>query len=231
MPDRHSGHPSGGATDLMTSITHEQTAALPALAGPSERAVFVTDDDRRSRRLRKGAAAALLVSALWIVGLGIGMLGAGALPDVTLPLPGRSDAPKRPSSDSVRPTTANSPASDIGATSRAEHRRSTSTAAAERRAAATPSSKTSRPRARSRARTSRGATPPAAPPSVAPVVPAPVTATQPGRARRRLPAPPGQSQKAEVTPTTPAPRGQGSDNSTHAKDPSLDHPTAPTTPP
>jgi hypothetical protein len=49
-----------------------------------ERAVFVTDDHRRARRLRRGAYAAASLACLWLVGLGVGMFGLGGLPGISL---------------------------------------------------------------------------------------------------------------------------------------------------
>jgi hypothetical protein len=54
----------------------------------NERAVFVAEDGRRARRLRYVAAAGVLLSCVWLIGLGIGMLGLGKLPGVSLSIPG-----------------------------------------------------------------------------------------------------------------------------------------------
>jgi hypothetical protein len=53
----------------------------------NERAVFVAEDGRRARRLRYVAAAGVLLSCVWLIGLGIGMLGLGKLPGVSLSIP------------------------------------------------------------------------------------------------------------------------------------------------
>ncbi len=67
-----------------------------------ERAVFVADDDRRSRRLRTGVGAASAFALLWAAGLGIGMLGSGHLPGISLQIPGRgSDQPQSNESNEV----------------------------------------------------------------------------------------------------------------------------------
>ncbi len=58
---------------------------------PFERAVFVTDDDRRARRLRHSAFAAGLLACLWLVGLGLGMFGFGS----AKPLGRSARAPER----------------------------------------------------------------------------------------------------------------------------------------
>ena len=49
-----------------------------------ERAIFVAADGRRARRLRRVAFAAVFLACLWVVGLGVGMLGFGSLPGVSL---------------------------------------------------------------------------------------------------------------------------------------------------
>ncbi|HMJ01284.1 MAG TPA: hypothetical protein VK488_15765 [Gaiellaceae bacterium] len=49
-----------------------------------ERAVFVTDDNRRARRLRRGTFVAASLACLWLVGLGVGMFGFGGLPGISL---------------------------------------------------------------------------------------------------------------------------------------------------
>jgi pyruvate/2-oxoglutarate dehydrogenase complex dihydrolipoamide acyltransferase (E2) component len=56
----------------------------------TEPIVFVAEDDRRARLLRYGGAALVALACLWLAGLGIGMLGLGNLPGVTLPIPGVS---------------------------------------------------------------------------------------------------------------------------------------------
>lgn len=55
-----------------------------------ERAVFVTDDNRRARRLRHGSIVAAALACLWLVGLGVGMFGLGGLPGISL---GKNDNP------------------------------------------------------------------------------------------------------------------------------------------
>lgn len=49
-----------------------------------ERAVFVTDDNRRARHLRRAAIVAASLACLWLIGLGIGMFGLGGLPGISL---------------------------------------------------------------------------------------------------------------------------------------------------
>ncbi len=50
----------------------------------SDREIFVTDDDRRGRRLRRGAFVATALACLWLIGLGVGMFGFGSLPGISL---------------------------------------------------------------------------------------------------------------------------------------------------
>jgi len=63
---------------------------FPAPNSRAEPTVFVAEDDRRARLLRHGGAAVVALASLWLAGLGIGMLGLGNLPGVTLPIPGVS---------------------------------------------------------------------------------------------------------------------------------------------
>jgi hypothetical protein len=50
----------------------------------ADNAVFVARDGRRARRLRNAAIAVGVLAILWVVGLGVGMIGFGALPGVPL---------------------------------------------------------------------------------------------------------------------------------------------------
>ena len=166
-------------------------------AGP-ERAVFVADDDRRSRRLRTGIIAASAFALLWVVGLGIGMLGSGHLPGISLSIPGRGGG------DQARDPKENSSRSERLAAERAAV-----VAGAQRRGSAELSRDSTTPgrrpgTAQGNARgglvpgARRGAAPsPGGKPSAQP--PTPVTTPQPvgrGLARRGLTAPPGQLRKS-----------------------------------
>jgi hypothetical protein len=62
----------------MAVIEREQVQRHP------ERAVFVASDGRRARHLRRATIAAALIACLWVVGLGVGMLGFGSLPGVSV---------------------------------------------------------------------------------------------------------------------------------------------------
>jgi hypothetical protein len=55
--------------------------------------VFVAGDGRRARRLRHAAVIVGVLAVLWIVGLGVGMLGFGSLPGVALVKGAHNDPP------------------------------------------------------------------------------------------------------------------------------------------
>jgi hypothetical protein len=198
----------------MTSIAQEK---LPtASAAPVERAVFVTDDDRRSRIARRLALAALAVATLWLAALAIGMLGLGQLPGVSLPLPAGSGgkakqhAPQPASQPLVRSASIDAavPAAvrpDRNAVVRASTATSTTTRSARAKA------QSSVP-ARAAAAPARGRTPvTATAPPPAPAATSPRVAR--GLERRGLTAPPGRTQKASAATKTPqgqttTPQGQ-----------------------
>ena len=56
--------------------------AAPVARTPSHRPVFVSLDGRRARVVRAVATAVAAAMALWIVALGVGLLGIGALPEL-----------------------------------------------------------------------------------------------------------------------------------------------------
>lgn len=68
--------PPGPMTTLETKV------AKPA--PDADNAVFVARDGRRARRLRNAAIAVGVLAILWVVGLGVGMIGFGSLPGVPL---------------------------------------------------------------------------------------------------------------------------------------------------
>lgn len=167
-----------------------------------ERAVFVAEDGRRARRLRRAAVVAALVACLWVVGLGIGMLGFGRLPGVSLVErvfdgPGGSGAHITPVSrnDAAQPASERSGVARRVASQIARGSQPASSSRARARRS------TSSPRNPSR--------PPAAvlapaPPAQQPVNPA---QRQRGWAREGATAPPGQLRKSEPPPP-PGTRGQ-----------------------
>lgn len=191
----------------MTSIAHEKPTT--ATAASVERAVFVTDDERRSRIARRLAFAALGVATLWLAALAVGMLGLGRLPGVSLPLPGVAAKAKQPEQrpspqppvrnkaiETTRPAARPSSAAVVhtsAATPATTPRSSAQASAAATRRAKGP--------ARRRA-AARGAT--AVPP---PTQPATARRVARGLDRRGLTAPRGQTQKAAAAPKTTA-RGQ-----------------------
>ena len=166
-----------------------------------ERPVFVTDDDRRARVLRRAAMAVAAVACLWVVGLAVGMFGFGNLPGLPLPGVGQhssGNAPAVEEGKSINPLStprersgapAVAPArSDGGALGRgtAGSRRSTSAGG------------------RSAARGSGTAVVTPAPPAQQPVNPAQRTR---GWARKGGTAPPGQTRKAQPPPPPQSQRG------------------------
>jgi hypothetical protein len=167
---------------------------------PSERAIFVAEDGRRARRLRRAAFVIAFLACLWVVGLGVGMLGFGSLPGVAVvkqridEIAGGSDAQRTDRRDV---------SSSVRASRSAQARR---IAAAERSGLLR-----SQARARTRPAASRPASRPptqaTVPPSAAqtPVNPA---ARQRGWARKGSAAPPGQTRKA-TPPPPPGTRGRG----------------------
>jgi hypothetical protein len=160
---------------------------------PLDEAVFVAHDGRRARRLRRAAVVATLVAALWVVGLGIGMLGFDSLPGVSLVKGSHAASPVAPIADV--------PATAIRDTARALL---ASKAAA---AAAVEATQTESSRAGSSARAPRRAsrnaahsvTQPAAPPAAL----NPAQRTR-GWARKGNTAPPGQLRRATAPPPAPA---------------------------
>jgi hypothetical protein len=177
----------------MTVIERERVTPLQ----PPERAVFVADDDRRARRMRRVAFAVTALACLWLVGLGLGMLGLGGLPGVSLIKPGqeeqRSEAPQGREAQNLTHRD--------GRLSRSE--RILARQIASRGAVRASASQ----RVDRSARIARPAAPPAgaAAPAQQPVNPAQRTR---GWARKGQPAPPGQVQKTQPPPPPPTSQGQ-----------------------
>jgi hypothetical protein len=203
----------------MTTIGREVATIVPSVAPPSEhagappedRAVFVTDDDRRSRRLHQALAVAGALALLWLAGLAIGMLGLGGLPNVSLPIPG-AGGKDRPAERVRQPAPQPRPlAGDRAASgdSASERRRAvgdrTGAAPTVRRARATRGPAVP-PARRGRDQRLPGAITPT-PPQPAPVNVTPQPTPQPvrrGLTRRGLVLPPGQERRV----TDPQPRPQ-----------------------
>jgi len=174
---------------------------------PFERAVFVTDDDRRARRMRRGAFAATALACLWVVGLGLGMFGFGSLPGVSLIKPGpdgsKSEAPRAQQAGGegiVRQSRSLDPLGRLITRGRS----GVVQASASQHAVKTAQ--------RSRPFTPPRSTPPAVPPAQQPVNPA---QRQRGWARNGLTAPPGQTRTVQPPPTSQGQRrGQTTTTST-----------------
>src|SRR6266536_4642863 len=179
---------------------------------PFERAVFVTDDDRRARRMRRGAFAATALACLWVVGLGLGMFGFGSLPGVSLIKPGpdgsKSEAPRAESAGGegiVRQRRSLDPLGRLITRGRS---------GVVQASASQHSVKTAQ---RARPFTPPRSTPPAVPPAQQPVNPA---QRQRGWARNGLTAPPGQTRTVQPPPTSQGQRrGQTTTTSTTTWDP------------
>ena len=188
-----------------TTIKAEATTLSPAARPPAERAVFVTDDDYRSRRLRQAAIAVGALACLWFAGLGIGTLGLGGLPEVSLPIPGRGGEQPQRAVDRPDDLTRARPRLAAARESTAPagpHRASTRPPSSQRNQA-----RTTRPATVRAPRVARDMPLPAAPGNqpAQPTTPQPVRR---GLERRGLSAPPGQAQP-ETRPQPPAaPPGQ-----------------------
>ena len=155
-----------------------------------ERAVFVTDDDRRARRLRRAAYAVTAVACLWVVGLGVGMFGLGGLPGISLGKDGGagSDAAKQ-----------DHDAAQVAPVARAfDHRASVAAPLAQRQSTLVSRSRNTRARARiSRPVLKQPFSNPAPPAPQQPVNPA---GRQRGWARKGSEAPPGQVRRTQPPP-------------------------------
>lgn len=194
----------------MATIEHEQARSFPVTPPRTERVVFVTEGAHRARRLRYGAAAVGLLACLWLAGLGIGMLGLGRLPGMSLPVADRggdgggSEHATKVARPASQPSRADASAAHV--TWRAAQTMSQASSASQARASRSkPAAKVA---AAARPRVApRPATPAA---SVQPPAQAPVTA-QPvrrGLVRRGLTAPPGQARTTTATQPPAAPPGQ-----------------------
>jgi hypothetical protein len=192
----------------MTVIERERVPTRP------ERAIFVASDGRRARILRRASLAVALLACLWAVGLGLGMLGFGSLPGVSVvkeQIDGIGGSGAR--APLSRPTDEVSPVVDRSTP--AEQHRVSAAQATPARSARTPA-RTRPVRSRPAARPVRAA--PAPPAAQVPVNPA---TRERGWSRRGSTAPPGQVRKT-VTPPPPATRGQH-----RGQDPTAPPPVAP----
>jgi hypothetical protein len=175
---------------------------------PTEEAVFVARDGRRARRLWTAAVVAGVLAILWVVGLGVGMLGFGSLPGVALVKGARADT-RTPSPRSSPVSVQTGPSQSLAAEAKAARRNSAQTTNALRAASASAK----RAAAAKKASQPSVVTPPAAP-AQTPANPAPRTrgwATkgyQPPRGQLRKaapPPPPATSRARQVGRTKPQP--------------------------
>jgi hypothetical protein len=195
----------------MTTTTIETEAAtrIPAAGLQTERAVFVTDDDYRSRRLAQAAIAVGALACLWFAGLGIGTLGLGGLPAVTLPIPGGGGDQPQPAVDRANDVTPARPRPTPGL---AAARPSTTTAAPYRASTGPRASQRNHARAKAPgtapASRNAGAKPVPAAPGNQPAQPTTARRVRRGLERRGLSAPPGQVQRETRPQPAAAPPGQ-----------------------
>ena len=163
---------------------------------PHEEAIFVAGDGRRARRLGRAAALTAFLALLWVVGLGIGMMGFGHLSGLPFVKGSRAESPVAPG--------ANVPAAAARNAARALSAVSSAGAAvrASRAAQATPTAK--RRTATKRAAAARARKAAAAPRAA--VNPAQRTR---GWARKGNTAPPGQARRAVRQPPAPPATSQG----------------------
>jgi hypothetical protein len=197
---------------------------------PADHPVFVAHDGRRARRLRHAAVVVGVLAALWIVGLGVGMLGFGSLPGVALVKGAREDS--RPAQAPAAPA----PAAGDRATRRllsaevSSIRSDRSVTAGVRRSANGSSTRRSARAAR------RASNAPATTPAATPTPVNPAQRTR-GRARKGYAAPRGQLRKAAppLSPATSGGRRVGQTNTPPAVSPgqakkALDPPPPPPPP-
>jgi len=182
-----------------------------------ERAVFVTDDNRRAKRLRRGALLTAAFACLWLVGLGVGMLGLGGLPGISLGKHNQNGADRaRPEPGAARL----SPLAGSVDSRQSQLRRSVAISRSQNQHRLGSQSRSVGTPARP---VSPVPAPPVTPPAQQPVNPAQRQrgwflqrgyTAPPGQVRKTQPPPPpanrGQhrGQNTTTTPTTPLPPGQ-----------------------
>jgi hypothetical protein len=222
-----------GYLSEQTPMTTLETKFEPATAQADE-AVFVAHDGRRARRLRNAAIAVGVLAILWVIGLGVGMLGFGNLPGVALVKGARADSktPAPTPSLSAKAATARSLAAEAKAVRRisariasahgartATHRRAAPVSKASHRPVVTPPAAATQtpinPATRTRGWARKGYQAPRG--QLRKAAPPPPPATSRGRqvGRTKLqPAPtpvvpPGQAKKAVEPPPPPPPPKKG----------------------
>ena len=180
----------------MAVIERERVPTKP------ERAVFVASDGRRARRLRRAGIALAFVACLWVVGLGVGMLGFDSLPGVSVV------------KEQIGGIVGVSDSSGSKPTQHVPRSEQKSVPDESRRVVAPSADRAVRPQPQTRAGARPVASRPVARPPVR-VTPAPPTAQAPvnpatrqrGWSRRGSTAPPGKVRQT-VPPPPPGTRGQ-----------------------
>jgi hypothetical protein len=163
-----------------------------------ERAVFVTDDNRRARRLRRAAYAVTAVACLWLVGLGVGMFGLGGLPGISLGKNGGGGA------DAAKPDPSLAQLAPVARSF--DHRASVAAPTGLSQRTLGLQSRSSRARARTgRPVSNPPVSNPAPPAAQQPVNPA---GRERGWARQGHEAPPGQVRRTQPPPPPPSSQGQ-----------------------
>jgi hypothetical protein len=189
------GHASKRSDPVAELKTMRQNTTTPA-----DHPVFVAHDGRRARRLRHAAVVVGVLAALWIVGLGVGMLGFGSLPGVALVKGARKDSRPAQAPAAPAPAAGDRAAGRLLSADMSSIRSDRSGTAGVRRSANGSSTRHS-------ARTARRAShAPATTPAA--TTPAPVNPAQRTRgwARKGYAAPRGQLRKA-APPPPPASSG------------------------
>ena len=169
----------------------------PRSRTPTDQPVFVAGDGRRARRLRNAAIVVGVLAALWVVGLGIGMLGFGSLPGVGLVKGARVDSRLAEAPPAIAAAKADG-ARRLFAAELTSSRERSALAATGQRIASRAAAKRSR-KAKRASHPPSVTTPPAS--AQAPANPAQRTR---GWAHKGYTAPRGQLRKAAPPPPPPA---------------------------
>ena len=157
---------------------------------PHDEAIFVASDSRRARRLGRAAALTAFLAVLWVIGLGIGMIGFGHMPGVPFVKAGRhTESPVAPAA--VVPAAA--------ARDAARALAEVSAARAVVRSAARGTTPQAAPAAKRRGAAKKAALAAARPVAQPTAAVNPAQRTR-GWARKGNPAPPGQARRTVAQP-------------------------------
>jgi DNA-binding protein HU-beta len=167
---------------------------------PHDEAIFVASDSRRARRLGRAAAVTAFLAVLWVVGLGIGMVGFGHMPGVPFVKGERAESPVAPATDVPAAAARDVARALAEVTSVRAVVRSTARRGNTEAASAIPAKRRA-PAKKAAVRAAR----PVAPPTAA-VNPAQRTR---GWARKGNEAPPGQARRAVAQPPAPPATSNG----------------------